>query len=47
MAFASVGAIGIMAAVAVVTAEAAGMGKFHPLPSTNMDQLTAALYALL
>ncbi len=31
-----------LSAAAIVTLEAAGMGRFQKLPSTNADQATAA-----
>ncbi len=32
-----------LAAATVVIVEASGMGNYRPLPSTNKDQLTAAM----
>ncbi len=44
VAMATVIPIGVMASATMVIAEAAGMDRRRPLPSTNKDQRTAALY---
>ena len=43
MAYATVVPIAVLAAATVVMVEAAGMGDFSALPSTNKHQLTAAM----